>query len=199
MNFLLLLPYKLERFIWRPLNLGIWIVCIIRRLEYIRVFVTKHFRIQDMLLLVSTILTFADSHSRYEIFASPKLVVIAFTRFIIVIVYYIVLTFYIEHCTPNFLWPFFVPFCKLLYVWSGWENEISLSLCFLACTEFYVLHTTWTTIFLEGKKAVVIPSYTSDWVTWREIWHNFGKWKIPLIFFILFSYKNCAVTLILWA
>ena len=107
--------------------------------------------------------------------------------------YYILLTFYIEHCTPNFLWPFFVPFCKLLYVWSGWENEISLSLCFLACTELYVLHTTWTTIFLEGKKAVVIPSYTSDWVTWREIWHNFGKWKIPLIFLFFFRTK-----IVLW-
>ena len=47
--------------------------------------------------------------------------------------------------------------------------------------------------FLEGKKAVVIPSYTSDWVTRREIWHNFGKWKIPLIVLFFFRTK-----IVLW-
>ena len=90
---------------------------------------------------------------------------------------------------------FLVPFCKLLYVWSGWENEISLSLCFLACTELYDVRTTYHLdyYFLEGKKAVVIPSYTSDWVTWREIWHNFGKWKIPLIVLFFFRTK-----IVLW-
>ena len=70
-----------------------------------------------------------------------------------------------------------------------WMREWDIIKSLFSCLYRVGLHT----IFLEGKKAVVIPSYTSDWVTWREIWHNFGKWKIPLIFLFFFRTK-----IVLW-
>ena len=96
--------------------------------------------------------------------------------------------------TKFFITFFLVPFCKLLYVWSGWENEISLSLCFLACT---VVRTTYHLdyYFFRGKKRLSLSPRI------RQIESHEGRFDIILenekslgYFYSFFVQKLCCDT-----